>query len=200
MGDYLTIGKNTRVKISVGACKFIASVGFCQSEDEAKAFIEMVSNEFADATHNVYAYRIGTGDKNISRFSDAGEPVGTAGPPILSAIENAGLTNVVIVGTRYFGGVKQGIGGLIRAYRACAEVGLKEAGIKKKILYIRYRIIFPYDYIGQVMNEIPSFEGEIQKVDYSSEVTVEFRMPPGKMKAFQERFKNITRGKGKLIE
>ncbi len=200
MGDYLTIEKNSRVKISIGACRFIGTVFFCQSEDEAKALIEKVSNEFADATHNAYAYIIGTGHKVIKRFSDANEPAGTAGSPLLSAIENAGLTNVVMVGTRYFGGVKLGIGGLIRAYRACAEAGLKEAGIKKKILYLRYRIIFPYDNIGQVMNEIPSLEGEIQKVDYSSEVTVEFSMSPGSMKTFQERFKDITRGKGRFME
>ncbi len=200
MGDYLTIEKDSRVKISVGACRFIASVGFCQSEDEAKSFIEQVKEQFSDATHNAYAYRIGTGDMVINRTSDADEPAETAGPPLLSAIENAGFTNVVIVGTRYFGGVKLGIGGLIRAYRACGEAGLKEAGVKKKVLYRSCRLIFSYDHIGQVMNEIPSFEGEIQKVDYSSEVTVKFSLPSGSLNAFRERFKDITRGKGRLLD
>ncbi len=200
MSEYLTIRKEVRVKVPVGACRFIASVGFCQDEEEAKEFIQQVKGEFPNATHNAFAYKIGTEDSVITRSSDADEPAGTAGSPLLSAVEKAGLTNVVIVGTRYFGGVKLGIGGLIRAYRSCGEAGLKEAGTRKKRLFKKYDITFDYDYIGQVMNEIPVCLGEIQDVDYSSKVKVQFLMPPENLEDFKGKFKDITRGSGSLAE
>ena len=105
-----------------------------QTEAEAKEFIDTVSNEFADATHNAWAYKIGFGDRSIRRSSDAGEPANTAGPPMLQAIEGQGLTNVVVVGTRYFGGVKLGVGGLIRAYRDTALAGLEAAGVREEVI------------------------------------------------------------------
>ncbi len=200
MSYYLTVKKEVKVKVPVGACRFIASVGYSQEEKEARAFIQGVKEEFFDATHNAFAYKVGMGDSVITRTSDAHEPAGTAGPPLLSAIESAGLTNVVIVGTRYFGGVKLGIGGLIRAYRCCGEAGIKEAGTIKKRLLKKHEIIFDYDYIGQVMNEISSFHGEMQNVDYSSRVKIQVLLPPENLEDFKGKFKDITRGKGCLME
>ncbi len=200
MSYYLTVKKEVKVKVPVGACRFIASVGYSQEEKEARAFIQGVREEFPDATHNAFAYKVGMGDSVITRTSDAHEPAGTAGPPLLSAIERAGLTNVVIVGTRYFGGVKLGIGGLIRAYRYCGEAGLKEAGTIKKRFYKKYEITFDYDNIGQIMNEIPGCLGEVQNVDYSSRVKILFLLPPENLEDFKRKFKDITRGKGSLME
>ena len=129
MTDVTTVAQTVRVKISVGACRFFASVARTEREEEAKAFIERVCTEFPDANHHAYAYKIGLEDEALCRQSDAGEPSGTAGPPILQAIEYAGLTNVTVVATRYFGGVKLGIGGLVRAYRACADAGLDRKSV-----------------------------------------------------------------------
>ncbi len=199
-GEYLTIKRQARVKIPVGACRFIASVASCQEEEEARAFIEKVKEEFSDATHNAYAYKLGTGDRALRRTSDDQEPAGTAGPPLLSAIEKGGLTNVVVVGTRYFGGIKLGIGGLIRAYRACGEAGLKEAGVQKKIIYRRYLLTCPYDHVGQVMKEISGLQGEIREINYTSQVRIDLSLPPSREKGFKGRLKDITRGKGRLEE
>lgn len=198
MDRYLTINKEARVKIAVGACRFIASVGSCSSEDQARDFIYRVKNEFSDATHNAFAYKIGSGDDAVVRTSDADEPVGTAGPPLLSAIEKAGVTNVVVVGTRYFGGVKLGIGGLIRAYRACGQAGLEKAGVREKVFKKEYTLAIPYDFIGQVMKEISGFQGEVTGVRYGSGVEIDAVMLPGNFESFQKKLNDITRGQGKI--
>ena len=143
--SFLTVARSVQVKLPVGACRFIASVSRVDKEKEAKSFIRKISSHFHDATHNAYAYKIGFGDSAISRQSDDSEPAGTAGKRCY-AIESAGLTNVVIVATRYFGSVKLGIGGLIRAYRACAEAGLEEAGRQKEV----FRKVLPLKQIIKI--------------------------------------------------
>lgn len=198
--SFMTVARNVRVKIPVGACRFIASVARTDTEEEAKAFIAEVAKEFHDATHNAYAYKIGLGDLALTRQSDAAEPAGTAGPPILQTIEHAGLTNVTIVGTRYFGGVKLGIGGLIRAYRACAEAGLKEAGRKKEIFTTKLQIRVPYDWLGSVLKDIPSFRGKIVDVEYEAEVVnVISTVPVSSLKALQRQITENTRGKAEFL-
>jgi uncharacterized YigZ family protein len=193
---YLTPASNIRVKIPVGACRFIASVARVESEMEAKAFIEKVSTEFNDATHNAYAYKIGSGYGAVSRQYDAAEPPGTAGLPLLQAIEHAGLTNVVLVGTRYFGGVKLGIGGLIRAYRACADAGLAEAGATEVVRMIPFVLETPYDLMGNIMTEIASSNGEVDGTEYSAHgVQVRARVPAHAYENFALRVRETTRGK-----
>ena len=118
MYSYKTIADDVRTRIAVGACRFYASLSPCRSEEEVRSFLSRVKEELPGATHHAYAYRLGVGDALLARCDDDGEPAGTAGPPMLAALEKAELTNVIVVGTRYFGGVKLGIGGLIRAYRS----------------------------------------------------------------------------------
>lgn len=196
MDCYLTIEKDVRVKIAVGACRFIASVAFCSSEEQARDFISRVKEEFSDATHNAFAYKIGLGDEAITRTSDADEPVGTAGPPLLSAIEKTKVTNVVIVGTRYFGGVKLGIGGLIRAYRACGQAGLEKAGVRERVFKKEYTLVIPYDFIGQVMKEISGLQGEVTGVRYGTSVEIDTVLLPGNFEHFQKKVSDVTRGQG----
>ncbi|NLM51943.1 MAG: YigZ family protein [Firmicutes bacterium] len=201
MNDSLiTVARNVRVKIPVGACRFIASVARTDTEEEAKAFIAQVAKEFHDATHNAYAYKIGLGDMAITRQSDDAEPAGTAGPPMLQTIEHAGLTNVTIVGTRYFGGVKLGIGGLIRAYRACAEAGLKEAGRKKEIFKFKLQIRVPYEWLGTVLKDIPSFRGKVVDVEYEAKgVNVICLVPVSAREALIAQITENTRGKAEIL-
>ncbi|MCW3490759.1 IMPACT family protein [Dethiobacter alkaliphilus] len=193
--SFSTVARNVRVKIAVGACRFIASVAKTETEAEAKAFIEKVSGEFADATHNVYAYRIGVGDGAVSRQSDDGEPAGSSGPPMLQALEKAGLTNVTVVGTRYFGGVKLGIGGLVRAYRACAEAGLAEAGEDTEVFKEVIKILVSYDLLGNVMREIGAVDGEVDGVDYQENgVCVTCLLPLTKVETLKTQLVESTRG------
>jgi uncharacterized YigZ family protein len=197
---FQTVARSVRVKTAAGACRFIASVARTDSEDEACAFIERVSAEFKDATHNAYALKIGLGDTAVSRQSDADEPAGTAGNPMLQAIEKAGVTNVTVVGTRYFGGVKLGIGGLVRAYRSCAEAGLEEAGRITHICFQPVIVKVPYDLVGPVLREVPASGGEIEAVDYSEdEVLVRCLVPFGMTQTLGEKLLDLTRGKAGII-
>lgn len=198
--EYLTVARPARVKVPVGACRFIASVAPCSSAEEACEFIRTIKEEFNDATHNTYAYRLGVGDKAVAYCNDDREPAGTAGLPMLRAIEKAGLTDVVIVGTRYFGGVKLGIGRLIRAYRSCAEEGLKAAGVRKKIKKEKLELRVPYESLGRLFKTVSSREGELQSVEYKDVVVVKCHIPSRHVEEFTIDINNITRGRGEIIE
>lgn len=196
--EYKTVARSARVKTPVGLCRFISSVQPVRSEEEAREFISRVSREFTDATHNVWAYRIGTGPQAIFRYSDDGEPAQTAGPPTLAAIDHRELTDVVVVSTRYFGGVKLGVGGLIRAYRQCADAGLDEAGCITKIITVAVMIRSGYDQLGSIMNELESLKGKIERIDYDLDVTVTARIRPIDLPQLEGRVTDITRGSGRV--
>jgi len=196
---YLSVAREARVKIAVGACRFIASVSRSDSEKEARAFIETVSSEFHNATHNVFAYIIGHDDRTIFRSCDAGEPAGTAGSVILQVIKKRGLTNVTLVGTRYFGGVKLGIGGLIRAYRLCAERGLEEAGQAEAVSYIVLSVKVEYGQLGSVLREVESTCGEVKNVDYIADgVVIHCCIPTSAAEIFKSKLLDLTKGKGDI--
>ncbi|HAA34201.1 MAG TPA: YigZ family protein [Firmicutes bacterium] len=194
MYSYKTIADSVRTKIAVGACRFYASLSSCRSEEEARSFLSRVKEELPGATHHAYAYRLGIGDALLARCDDDGEPAGTAGPPMLAALEKAELTNVIVVGTRYFGGVKLGIGGLIRAYRSCAEAGVKAARICIRELKARVLLQVPYDYLGAVIREVEAGGGEVLTFNYSQDVALEILLPYGEMQRISERIAGVTRG------
>ncbi len=175
--SYRTITSQVQVRVPVGACRFIASLSPAASEKEAREQIEAVSREFSDANHNAYAYKVGFKDSAIRRCSDAGEPASTAGPPMLDVLDKYDLTHVVVVGTRYFGGVKLGVGGLVRAYRACAEEGVKSSTIKTRYFTRSVSFEVSYEHMGSVLREIESIKGTIKGMEYDSRViiTVELR-------------------------
>ncbi len=117
--------KTVRVETRVVNSRFIATIGQAQTVEEARAFIDALRQEFADATHNVYAFRVGYGASVTEGMSDDGEPSGTAGRPALAVLRGADLGDVVLVITRYFGGTKLGTGGLVRAYTHSAQEALE---------------------------------------------------------------------------
>ncbi|MGI5875724.1 MAG: IMPACT family protein [Dethiobacteria bacterium] len=200
MYRYKTIAQTLRTKIAVGACRFYASLSPCVTEEEARSFISRTKEELPGATHHAFAYRLGFGDRLLARCDDAGEPAGTAGPPMLAVLEKVELTNVVLVGTRYFGGVKLGVGGLIRAYRACAEAGVNEAHILEKELMSALTIHTPYDYLGAVLREVEAGEGKVVKFDYGQGVNLEIAIPFRQVQALPERIASASQGKAYILE
>ena len=118
-----------------------------------------MAQEFSGATHHAYAIRIGAGPATVERANDDREPAGTAGPPMLQVLQGAGLSDIIVVGTRYFGGVKLGIGGLTRAYRDCAKLCLEQADLVEKEQQARYRIELSYEDIGAAMRHIETMGG-----------------------------------------
>lgn len=192
--DYLTVKTATQARLPVGKCRFIASVGPADNHDDVKEFLERIKREYPDATHHAWASRTGGGHNPEERCSDDREPAGTAGPPILGAIRKAGLTGVVLVATRYFGGVKLGVGGLIRAYRACAEHGIKNASIEKKIIFQNLKLGVTYDLIGSIMKIVPACDGQIKNIDYGNNVVIELCIPENKMQEFSRWAADVTAG------
>ncbi|NIM96571.1 MAG: YigZ family protein [candidate division Zixibacteria bacterium] len=148
--EYLTIKTSVRFKKKVEGSIFIATAIPVESEEAAEDSIEKISKEFFDATHNCFAWRIGKAPNQSLRFSDAGEPKGTAGKPILSAIQSENLHNVLIVVTRYFGGIKLGTGGLSRAYRQSAQSVLQKADKATKLVTSELVLSYPLSMTGRV--------------------------------------------------
>ena len=129
--SYIRIEKNETCEITEKKSRFIAYLAYVTTEEDAQNFVSQIKKKHYDARHNVYAYILNSGGK---KYSDDGEPSKTAGYPILEMLENEGVTDVVCVVTRYFGGTLLGTGGLIRAYTKSAKDCLEKAGVKKMIL------------------------------------------------------------------
>lgn len=142
----LSIGKNCYNEIIINKSKFITYLIKVNDEESAKLELDKLKNMYRDATHHCYAYIIG----NVKRFNDDGEPSGTAGIPILSVLESNNLNNILCVVIRYFGGVKLGAGGLVRAYLKSVTTCLNEASIVKLVEGIKVLIEFNYDQTNKI--------------------------------------------------
>ncbi len=150
--------------------RFIASVKPVVTEQEAIDFINECRGKYRDATHNVYAYVVQ--EQNTSRYSDDGEPSGTAGVPVLEVINKEGLTDVAVVVTRYFGGTLLGAGGLVRAYGKSAKLGLDKAVMTEKIYCHRLNMQTTYDMLGKVRYLIETGDYILGDITYTESVNV----------------------------
>lgn len=199
MDSYKTIAQDRRIQRKIKKCKFITSIKNLTSVAEAEDFIEQIGQEFSDATHNVYAFKVGLDDKAITRSSDDGEPSGSSGPPALKAIEGKGLTNTAVVVTRYFGGVKHGVGGLIRAYGDSVREAISEAGIIKKTRYIKLATAVSYDMMGQVINDLEGSQAKVEDTEYTNDgVQIIAVMKPSRINSFKARIKEETKGEAEF--
>lgn len=195
---YRTPAAPVRVKVPVGACRFIASLSPAASEAEARGFIDAVTREFSDANHNAFAYKIGHGDGALRRFSDAGEPQNTAGPPMLDVLDKYNLTQLVVVGTRYFGGVKLGVGGLVRAYRSCAEEAVKAARIETRYFSRVLHVQVPYKHVGSALREVEALKGKVEKIQYGAQVLVTAVVREKYIPLFEKRLRDSSRGQARI--
>lgn len=187
MCSYKSIHKYGRDEIVINKSKFIGSASPVCSEEEAIEFIEKIKKEFRDASHNVYAYTIGE-NANLQRFSDDGEPSGTAGMPVLNVINQENLRNTVVVVTRYYGGVLLGAGGLVRAYTKGAKIGLENGLIVDKILYYDISVKLDYTLLGKMENELSKNKFIIKDKIYEEKVIIKVLST----KEESERLKNIV--------
>lgn len=151
-----TIAKKVRITYEITKSEFIATLCPVSSVEEAKAFFDDVRHEFTDATHHITAYTIGKSGE-AGHYSDDGEPSGTAGLPVLDVFRKNEITNFACVITRYFGGIKLGAGGLVRAYSTAASLALKEAGIVPIVEYTQIRLTFDYPYLDIIENRLKSY-------------------------------------------
>jgi len=177
--------------------EFISYVARIESEDEAKAFIEKIKAKHSDATHNCYAYILkGT---EIARFSDDGEPQGTAGMPILEVIKREGLAGVCVVVTRYFGGILLGAGGLVRAYAKGAKIGIDKAGIAEFVEHVTFDISVSYGDYDKVMKDLEKNKVLCRNTEFADVVRLSLSCEQQNLQAFENYIADLTNGKGKCV-
>lgn len=174
--DYLTVSKEAAAEIEEKKSRFIATVRPVSSEQEAQDFINRLKTKYWDATHNVYAYYI-CAESTLQKFSDDGEPSGTAGLPVLEAIKKLEVQDVAAVVTRYFGGTLLGASGLVRAYGKSAAVGIEAAGIVRKLLCTEVRVTIDYSMLGRIQAAIASRGYSVKDTVYTDNVSMDVYVP-----------------------
>lgn len=171
--------------------RFIGRLWLAETEEEALARIQEMKKQHYDATHNCWAYIIKDG---AVRFSDDGEPGGTAGMPMLQVLQREGLYNVVCVVTRYFGGILLGAGGLVRAYTKGAKIAVDAAGKSMKRVWSVLYLPCPYSFYERVRLEVEAFGGILQNTEFGAEVELEILLPEAQAQPFLERITDMTSG------
>ena len=189
LDKYTTIEKKINGEIVEKKSKFIANIFPIESEQDALQKLEEVRKQHRDARHNVFVYRIANGTE---RASDDGEPSGTAGVPILDILRGMKLQNILVVVTRYFGGILLGTGGLVRAYSDAAREALQKAKMKEKILKIEYKIEIPYTYYDIVLHFCRTNSYEVEKSDFAETVFLYIVVKKEEMQQFETKLIDVT--------
>lgn len=197
--SYNTIFEEASGEIIEKKSRFIASVFHIESEEEAIAILERIKKQYWDARHNCYAYILGKGSE-IKRFSDDGEPSGTAGKPILEVISGKELTNVLIVVTRYFGGVLLGTGGLVRAYTDASCECLNNAALKKMCLMKKTGVVIDYNLVGKLKYLLANEGILILDEEYTDMVSISIAIPKDENEGIIKKITDLTGGKAKFEE
>lgn len=185
MDTYLTVFEENQTEYVEKRSRFIATLRHCETEKEAAAFLEEMRSKYWDARHNCFAYSVDCG--KLCRFSDDGEPHGTAGKPMLDVITGSGITNIAVVVTRYFGGVLLGTGGLVRAYSKSVQDVLSCAEVFKMIPSAQLTITCDYTDHGKLVNLIGSCDGVITDTQFTENVTVEFCLKEDDIDSFGKK-------------
>ena len=210
---YRTVRKQAEAVQVIEKSRFIAHVCPVESREEADAFLAEIRSEYKDATHNVPAMVIGE-KSQIQWASDDGEPQGTSGAPMVQMMVKEGLTNLIVVVTRYFGGIKLGTGGLVRAYTSSAKLGLEAAGIcsVRELAELTVRIDYPH--LARIQNmaseqldlEEADRTGEenfsnfrIADIRYTDRLDMKIQTLPGSVNNVESLFQNITAGKSEVL-
>ena len=194
MNRYPIPAKEARAEIIVINSRFIASAGPAFSVEQARNFIARIKSEFPDASHHVPVYLIGFGASSTAHCSDAGEPAGTAGRPALAVLQGAGLGDVVVVVTRYFGGTRLGTGGLVRAYSDAVREVLDILPRAERVPTHTVMIALAYSFFERLRLMISEHHGVILDQDFGAEVTISARFPVEHFPEFQADLGELTRG------
>lgn len=192
--NYLTIGKTGQHELIIKKSKFICSLARTETVEEAQEFIEQVSKKYHDATHNTYAYTLGLNDNQV-KASDNGEPSGTAGIPELKALQLMKLKNVTAVVTRYFGGIKLGAGGLIRAYSNSVTEAAQNIGVVKCVMQQLIQFSIPYNRIDEINHYLEVNRISIASQEYTTNVTIQIYLDLDQIQKVEDSLINLLSGK-----
>ena len=196
--QYRTIRAAASAEFVEKRSQFIGYISPVTTQQDAIAFIDSIKSKHWDATHNVPAYIIRNG--NICRFSDDGEPQGTAGMPVLDVLRKSGVTDVVTVATRYFGGILLGGGGLVRAYSHTASIALQAAQIITMRECLLLSLTCDYGRYGRVASLVPECGGVTDDTVFEEKVTVKFHLAPELLGTFRKKLADATNGQVDVTE
>ncbi|MFB4472970.1 YigZ family protein [Oceanobacillus caeni] len=199
LSTYYTVKPEGNDQIIIQKSRFIGYVRRVQTEEEAQAFIQEIKKKHYDATHNCSAYIIGEHDE-IQKANDDGEPSGTAGVPILEVLKKQGLKDTAVVVTRYFGGIKLGAGGLIRAYGSTTSQAIKTTGIVKRQLMKGFSITVDYGLLGKLENVLRNSEHVLETIHYLENVEFIVFVEDGQETKFTEWIVDLTNDQAKIVE
>ncbi|WP_226678968.1 YigZ family protein [Mesobacillus jeotgali] len=195
--NYYTVKGYGENEIEIQKSRFIAYIQRAETEEEAQEFIQKIKKLNWNATHNCSAYIIGENDQ-IQKANDDGEPSGTAGVPILEVLKKKHLKDTVVVITRYFGGIKLGAGGLIRAYGKATSEGLAATGIvERKLMQVMHTTV-DYTWLGKIENELRSSVYLLKEIHYLDKVEIETYVEEAQTEAFRDWIVEMTNGQSSL--
>lgn len=192
--EYLTIEESRVGEIVEKKSRFICTLFHVETEEEAIALIEKTKKQYWDARHNCYAFIIGR-NAELKRFSDDGEPSGTAGKPILEVLEGRGLTYTLAIVTRYFGGVLLGTGGLVRAYSDVVKAAIDAGEIASMKLMQPYDFVIDYQMVGKIKYSLNELGIDITGEEYTDVVTMKIVVPVDLCEKVEKNITEITNGK-----
>ena len=188
-------GEVFRVEQTIKRSRFIASVGHTPGVEEAKAFIEQIKSEFEDARHNCWAYCAGAaGSTDRIGASDDGEPHGTAGRPMLTAVTHSGIGEVTVVVTRYFGGILLGTGGLVKAYQSSVKMALEAVPTRIRTKTKRIKFSVEHRFVNQVLRKVETANGRILEKNFDMDADFDVEIPEDLAETFAKELEELTRG------
>ena len=196
MSEYFIPAGDGEAEFTEKRSSFLGHVRMVETEDEAKTFVAEMKKKYYDARHNCWCYRIGPA---VARYSDDGEPQGTAGQPMLKVLEREEVTNVCCVVTRYFGGILLGAGGLTRAYSKGAKDALIASGIAVMGAWARVKVPCTYPLLQRVKLEIENANGVVDDVQYGADVVLAVSLPAEQTEGLQHRLTELSAG-GIVVE
>lgn len=194
MKDYLSVTGETVTEYTIERSRFITHLAGIGNEEEARAYVAKIKKEHSLAAHNCYAY-IADELGNVQKFSDDGEPQGTAGQPMLNVFEREGIENVLCVVTRYFGGILLGTGGLVRAYTAAAKDALLDAGVNEMRQWASLRVTCPYSLYDRVRLEAEKLGAVFENTDYGADITLALLLPEEAAEPFAQTLRELSAGR-----
>lgn len=191
LSEYFTVKKEGTDEIVIQKSRFIGYVRRVETEEAAQAFIQEIKKKHHDATHNCSAYLIGEHDQ-MQKANDDGEPSGTAGIPMLEVLKKQGLKDTAVVVTRYFGGIKLGAGGLIRAYGSTTSQAIQTTGLVKRQLMQGFSIVVDYTLLGKLENVLRNSEYMVEAINYLEQVDFSVYVKTGSEQSFKEWMVDLT--------
>ena len=194
--SYRTVAERAAAEFEVQGSQFIGHVAPAETVAEAEAFVDEIRETYADATHNVPAYRVrASPDREYA--SDDAEPSGSAGKPALNVLQQRGIENVAAVVTRYYGGTNLGVGGLARAYSRAVKEGVDAAGVVETVPHERFTVTVEYDDSGTVRSLLESADVAFG-ADYAADVTFSVRVPTSEGSGLRDRIRSATSGRAEI--